>query len=185
MQNPVQGAQIWVHKWLSGRVKRYHQTEGNVQQNIADHTFGVLVLLLDIYPAASSNLLRAAIYHDMPEAKVGDIPSPIKDDSGIKAAIEDLEDQWLEDVGIVFPPLTEEEMDLLYVCDVLECVMFSALMISMGNKLYRPILYRAVINIQKFMEKSSFSDEIKQNVISKINHLNRLLDYREGDRVVT
>lgn len=61
----------------SGDVRRWH-TVPAVQQNVAEHSWGVATILALYHPHPSADLLRAALLHDCHEKEFGDIPSPTK-----------------------------------------------------------------------------------------------------------
>lgn len=61
----------------SADVKRWH-TCPSLDQNVAEHAWGVATILALYHPRPSADLLRAALLHDCHEKKFGDIPSPTK-----------------------------------------------------------------------------------------------------------
>ena len=61
----------------SGDVRRWH-TCPSLEQNVAEHAWGVATILALWHPRPSADLLRAALLHDCHEKKFGDIPSPTK-----------------------------------------------------------------------------------------------------------
>jgi len=66
-------------QWLfeSGDVWRWH-TCPSLEQNVAEHAWGVATILALWHPRPSADLLRAALLHDCHEKEFGDIPSPTK-----------------------------------------------------------------------------------------------------------
>lgn len=68
----------------AGAVKRYHVKRTLRQQSVAEHTFGMMMLLKQVLegPGAIAvdwcNLYGAVLHHDLPELFTGDIPAPIK-----------------------------------------------------------------------------------------------------------
>lgn len=77
---------------LGGKVERCHGIPHNRQYSNAEHTFGVLLLLLILYPDRFADISPAALTHDIPEAWVGDIPAPTKRYlSGLKESTDELE----------------------------------------------------------------------------------------------
>lgn len=63
----------------AGAVKRFHVKRMHRTQTVAEHTFGMLMLVKQVAP---KNVLRvvydAILHHDLPELFTGDIPAPIK-----------------------------------------------------------------------------------------------------------
>jgi 5'-deoxynucleotidase YfbR-like HD superfamily hydrolase len=66
--------------YKSGSVTRWHANPDVPAQTLADHHGRVAQIILYFFPAASVNLLYAALHHDCGELIVGDVPSPAKRD---------------------------------------------------------------------------------------------------------
>lgn len=64
--------------YLAGKVLRWHTNFGVYPQTIADHSHGVLALILQWHPEPPLELIKAATFHDHGEIAVGDIKSPAK-----------------------------------------------------------------------------------------------------------
>lgn len=73
----------------AGHVKRWHIINTGYAQSLAEHTFLVVLIAIELYHVivggegedGGRELLRvimAAIFHDMPETRTGDIPTPSK-----------------------------------------------------------------------------------------------------------
>ena len=111
--------------WLlrGGSTRRYHTEGVAIQQDVAQHTWRVQVILLHLWPNASPELLKAALYHDAAEGLTGDIPAPVKRDPALKAAIGTLERGFLAHLGLTDEcRLTDEEKARLKCADYLELV---------------------------------------------------------------
>lgn len=64
--------------WLSGTVKRFHVMD-TIEPNLtSSHAWGVVLLLLMIWPSAPRELIIAALLHDFGEKATGDMPGPVK-----------------------------------------------------------------------------------------------------------
>jgi HD containing hydrolase-like enzyme len=61
----------YVMRFHTGRDKQQYQT-------IGEHSFGVALIICQLHPNPSPELLKAAIYHDLSEKILGDVPSPAK-----------------------------------------------------------------------------------------------------------
>jgi hypothetical protein len=93
----------------AGQVKRWHTIPG-VTQTVADHSWGVAMLLLLVHPDPSIRLIKAAMLHDIHEVAFGDIPSPSKRKvAGIKEAEHDARVEFLASIGVEDPVLSPEE----------------------------------------------------------------------------
>lgn len=119
----------------SARVKRWHTEPVLHQQTVGEHTYGVVYLTLFLTDwQASRNLLIAALMHDTAERKFGDVPSPTKKLAGIKQAMDALEDEHMERLGLTIPELSPEEAQVLKLADNLEGGMFCAFEVRRGNR---------------------------------------------------
>lgn len=117
-----------------GQVKRYHALFTLVPQTVAEHSYGVAwwcAILCDMAP--STNLLLAALLHDVAEAKVGDIPSPVKRELAISSAVEEMEEEYLAAYKLPMPELTEDETLVLRIADCLDGIAFCRRELALGN----------------------------------------------------
>ena len=63
----------------AGRVVRFHTHDMIRRENVAEHTFNMMNILMIITNGnLSQNLIMAALLHDQGEYVTGDIPSPVK-----------------------------------------------------------------------------------------------------------
>lgn len=68
----------------AGGVKRYHVKRTHRTQTVAEHTFGMLMLVKQVLEKTvvsdfdKSRIYEAVLHHDLPELFTGDIPAPIK-----------------------------------------------------------------------------------------------------------
>lgn len=89
-------------------------------QTVADHTFRVMAIMLELAMETKTPLsfggLVYAMLHDAPESRTGDIPTPGKEVIG---SLEDYTKQllpWWPDSS----PVTPDERDLLRLADLIE-----------------------------------------------------------------
>lgn len=108
----------------SARVRRYHTEPVIHQQNVGEHTYGVMWFILLMVDNPSANLLKAALMHDTAEYAVGDVPSPTKRHDTIKEAFDKVEEEVLAQLAWRRPDLTAEEERLLKLADLLEGAAF-------------------------------------------------------------
>ena len=60
-------------------INRYHTVPlGGLRQTVGAHSYAVVVLLDQLWDNCSKNLLLSALYHDVPEIVLGDIPATAK-----------------------------------------------------------------------------------------------------------
>ena len=122
-------------------VLRYHTHRVQRPQSVGEHSHGVAMLLVAIFReaygprAVTSELLLAALEHDLAEFEVGDSPAPAKRRSpALKAALDaaelDVDNRW----GFyAVRTLTEPQARLLGACDELEFLFYAFDEIRQGN----------------------------------------------------
>lgn len=114
--------------WHASHVDRWH-TNPEITRNdpLNGHSGRVAVLMLNLWPDIPADALKAALVHDLGEARVGDVPSPTK------MAFPDLEKELriaetaaLEHMGISYT-ISDEWAARLDMCDKLDAILFAAL----------------------------------------------------------
>jgi 5'-deoxynucleotidase YfbR-like HD superfamily hydrolase len=133
----------------SAHVKRYHTVPTIGQQTVAEHSFHVAMLCLEIQKInnkeCSAELLKAALFHDLPEHKTGDVPATAKWGSpGLKTLLDSLEDDVITEYGLEVA-LTIEETLILKYADSLELVMYCIDQMNLGNKNAQLIASRGLV----------------------------------------
>lgn len=118
----------------SARVRRYHTEPVIHQQNVGEHTYGVMWFILLMVDNPSAALLTAALMHDTPEYVVGDVPSPTKKAPVIKQAFDQLEDEVLERLLWKLPVISDVEARYLKLADLLEGAAFCLSELRRGNR---------------------------------------------------
>ncbi len=118
----------------SARVKRYHTEPTLHTQTVGEHTYGVMWMVLLIWPDARRHLLVAALGHDTPEYASGDVPSPSKKDPAVKAAFDALESATMERLQLETPVLDSFEAMVLKLADNLEGLAFCVSELRRGNR---------------------------------------------------
>jgi len=123
-------------------VTRYHTVFTFNNETVGHHSHGVAMMVLMMKPDASASLLKAALYHDLAEQVVGDIPSPAKRQFGLGERLDKLELAVIAEAGIENPKLTDEEARMLKLADIAQGALFCARELSLGNKRMRRIFDR-------------------------------------------
>jgi 5'-deoxynucleotidase YfbR-like HD superfamily hydrolase len=68
----------FIEAWRNGQTVRKHTMENIRAENVAEHTWGLIMLLMVAWPNAPSRFLFAAQIHDSGERATGDMPGPTK-----------------------------------------------------------------------------------------------------------
>jgi len=118
-----------LHKtWETGQVTRYHANPrlSKTNQTIADHSWGVAMILLLLCPTIPKNLLVAALVHDCGERFAGDLPSSFKRQfPGLAEQHAELEKSLCYENGVPFIlELDEISTAWLHFADRLESFIF-------------------------------------------------------------
>lgn len=108
--------------WEAARVTRKHTMINIRAENVAEHTWGVVHVLFNLWPSAPMRMVLGAQYHDIGEYKTGDIPAHVKWASPeITSVCESLERKGGEECLIPelhhALDLTTTEKYLLELCD--------------------------------------------------------------------
>ena len=127
----------------AGAVKRYHVKRTHRSQSIAEHTFGMLMLIKQINPMCTKNVMNAVLHHDLPELFTGDIPAPIK---RVHPELGPLMDSIEEDLAPLFQDflITVPEAILLKWADRMELVLWCLEEVRLGNSYCRPTVARGL-----------------------------------------
>lgn len=114
----------------AGRVRRFHTVPSHPHQTVAEHSWGVAMILLFIYPGASASMLLVALTHDVGERVSGDAPGHAKwSNPDFARMIEAIEQRELERLNIPHPALpgselTRVQVSALKCADLLDLLLF-------------------------------------------------------------
>lgn len=148
-------------------VSRYHTVDLLKSETVGHHSHGVAMLCFLIDPSAGKELLVAALLHDLPEQKVGDIPSPVKRQLKVKQEIDKLENDALVDAGLQFPALHPREKVILKLADIFHGALKCAREINMGNASLRVVFDRYV----EYAEELEFPNGNAQDIFEAIKEM--------------
>lgn len=124
--------------YRGGQVRRFHVHPTVRQQNVAEHTYGVVALvyvLADMRP--SPELVLAALLHDTPEQVTGDVPSPTKRE--MRMNWDYIEKQIMDRFGLPTVVLSEEDKRLLKLADIMDGMLFAGREAALGNTALREV----------------------------------------------
>jgi len=136
----------------AGAVKRYHVKRTHRTQTIAEHTFGMLMLVKQVTEGhgdyglqSRSTIYEAILHHDLPELMTGDIPAPIKRAHPELGPLIDSIERDLYPLYQEFRlDLTQEEAALLKWADRMELVLWCLEEFRMGNTYMKPTVARGL-----------------------------------------
>lgn len=120
-----------------GCTERTHTTPHHGSYSVAEHSWGVAILLAILHPDPSKELILAGLWHDVHERWTGDIPAPSKWLLG-KVTMDELkrlENSIESSLGINFDlSLSTEDRKWLKACDMLEFWLWSIDQEALGNQ---------------------------------------------------
>lgn len=118
-----------------GSTERCHGIRHQGSYNVAAHTWGVMALLYVLWPNDFMRLAEYVMFHDVPEAWVGDIPAPTKRYSPqVKAVCDELEHAILEGLGLPnCQDLSKDDKIKISACDRLELYLWAQEEVAAGN----------------------------------------------------
>lgn len=123
-------------------VSRVHTIRHLGQYTNGQHSFDMLTLTLELREETSAELMKAIIYHDLPERWIGDTPYPVK------AEAPDLNIRLHELEGVInlrmgwTADLNDEEVLWLRVIDRVEFMLWADDQVQMGNRHLESVLVR-------------------------------------------
>lgn len=149
----------------AGHVSRMHAGRILGTYDVAQHSYNALSLLLVLNPEASTTLIRAVLWHDVPERFTGDLPHPIKvREQVLRTALGkvDVEIELL--LGIPLGELDESERKWLSAVDSLEFFMWCCEQETLGNTRVRYPKQRML----EFLVLTHWIPENVKNVVAEI-----------------
>jgi 5'-deoxynucleotidase YfbR-like HD superfamily hydrolase len=102
-----------------GGVQRFHSEGRHFHQDVAQHTWRVMVILLHLWPETPPQALLAVLYHDVSEALTGDIPAPVKRNPAVREAVELLDAAFMARLDLP-QDLTYREYNRMKCADYIE-----------------------------------------------------------------
>lgn len=122
------------NRYLAGRVKRYHTWPTLHVESVAEHTWGVLRIYMEIF-TPHHGTVRAIMDHDMEELHTGDVPFPMKTRyPQLKEAMRGPEQDARVKLRIKNDyDLQPGEAECIKICDLLQMWEFGVVESRMGN----------------------------------------------------
>jgi 5'-deoxynucleotidase YfbR-like HD superfamily hydrolase len=118
---------------------RYHTVRTIQSETVGHHSHGVAMYCILL--GGSDRTVRAALYHDLAEHILGDIPAPAKKQYGIGAVVNELEDKLLSDFGFG-TELDEAEKRAMKLADIFQGMTFCIRERELGNRNMGVVFHR-------------------------------------------
>jgi len=116
-----------------GEVKRYHTMKTIGEQTVANHSWGVAVILNWLKPDISKAALLKALSHDVAEKRTGDMPAPTKwYNEDLAYELRKVEKDIEEELGVDYD-LDAEEQEYFKQSDLFELLLYCVNQRSLGN----------------------------------------------------
>lgn len=165
---------------------RYQNCNRLVNESVAEHSFYVAIFVLKLREYYDFNLevaLKTALIHDIPEARISDIPHNIKlANPEVAAALEKAEEKVTIDM------LSEEANALLksfnhgdtvegkicQLADVLSVVLYANDEIKCGNRIFNYIAIKAIARCKEIvasLEAHLNNNYTQEQIMNKINQI--------------
>lgn len=148
---------------MAGRIRRLHtKPENGEGQTVAAHTWGVAMILIDLFPNISRDALIFALRHDVPETKTGDIPAILKwANKDMAEILERMESEFLNKMGWEnHTTLLASEVLSITLADRIELLFYCEEQMYMGNWLLADVFINVREKILKSLEV--FKPEIQK-----------------------
>lgn len=154
---------------------RFHTADTLTKQTVGQHSFGVAWLVLLLAPSARKELICAALAHDLAEHIVGDVASPAKRRfPDLAVAVSKAEGVLLNNMGLDWEGgLTDHELRILKLADMLDGMMFCVRERRMGSKVVKEIYDNFYSYIKELISVNNagwFAKEY-QELIEEINNM--------------
>ena len=149
-RNPTADYARTIELRMAGHVKRWHTWPTLRPQTVAAHSHAAAMLLWQVYPAATYEMVMAMLAHDLPEISTGDIPAHVKWASPeITSVLDAMEQSWLDENFLNFE-LTPLELSILKFCDSFELMLWSIEELKMGNRYMERVIKAITARLDGF-----------------------------------
>ena len=152
-----------------GFVKRCHARQMHREYLVGQHSFNVAGIIMTFCPSPSLALIKAALWHDVPERFTGDVPTPVKQ---LAPEIRDLlrlvERRVLTAVDEDFEDtLTDKEKEWLKAADMVELWLWAREEVALGNSAACSLEADAYAIILALRSRDKFPQELFDYVLSE------------------
>ena len=120
----------------AGDVLRYHTRKVLHRQDVANHSWNVARIYVDMFGIPRAEVLVYIMYHDVPEVITGDVPFQIKRIMPeLKAELATAESYAIGKLGYNEMMLTPEELRNVKIADLMEMREYAMSEIDHGNSM--------------------------------------------------
>jgi len=167
VEDPVK----WLHNVLpGGHVKRFHTVKTVGTQTVAEHSFGVAMLVTAMEQGKPScKLLKAALFHDIAELVTGDTPAPTKwQHPNLKAGLDVAERIFNEEFCLHhdLDGLYDWEQLVLKWADMLEFLYYVLDQLRYGNG-HAAVMFNNGVKFLESMEQHLVGQQILNHLITQ------------------
>ena len=168
--------------WLNGRTRRKHTMQSILNENTADHSWGVVMLLIRYAPWAPKHVYVKCVMHDAGERAAADIPAHLCWElPELKAVVQKKEDEHIrqclstEGAQMFFNPPDHSEECFLEILDRAEFVLSCHHEACLGNSLVLTPRNRAFARISEKTKELKDEDPYKTAARYLLQDLRKLL----------
>lgn len=152
-------------------MKRYHTIDTHGQQSVAEHSFYVCLLVSELVEKPSVALLKAALYHDLPEGETGDIPATTKwKYPKLAEEVKAAENDFIERHGLAVSLPDREWLALKY-ADMGELVLYATDQIMLGNRNMLPVGKRGLDFLKDLPFLNERAEQFVRQLEDDFNHV--------------
>lgn len=144
-------------------VKRFHTVTTLQTETVGHHSHGVAMMCLVFDPDASRSLIMAALFHDLGEQILGDIPSPTKRKIDPEGRLDTYEATIMQEHGVVMPELTAYEQRVLKLADIASGMLFCGREMSLGNQ-GAELWYQRYLSYANEMELTNREEQVFESI---------------------
>jgi hypothetical protein len=147
---------------FAGLVKRYHAWPVHRQQVVAEHTWHLMRIYVQLFGGPRGVVWEYMLHHDSPEIGTGDIPFHVKlRFPAIKTAVDDAEKEVVDGLGISEMTdtfgLKPAERTKIKICDLVEMFEYGWEEYHMGNKYSWPVIVGVDKEVQRILRTPEIS----------------------------
>lgn len=152
----------------AGVVERFHTVRTHRRQTIADHSWGVAMVVLMIYPECPRYVLEAALFHDLAESVTGDLPATVKwKNPVLQELLAEMEHRFNKEHKLTSEFMTAKDHDVLKWADMMELVLFCRTEVEMGNLPLTAVLRRGQQHLKTLGFPTKQAEHLYEDILGE------------------